>query len=526
MENRERAIGNLVLPDIYFAGLWSRVPNQVRVTFFATFIAGLLIHLFKLANNLPNHDGMAQIFDSMSRPGSGRWFLSPVVALGSNFSMPWVNGMLTILFISLSACFVVSCLRIQRPFLGALLGVIMVAFPTVAATMTYMSSTAAYFFSLLLVCAAAWLFRVHKFGAVFAIPLIVLSMGIYQAYLGVVAALAVILLLIDILKRQSTNHAVLIKSFIFLGSLGMSVMLYLFITRIFFGSQLVEYMGMNEMGVVALSEIPSLIFRAYGYAAVILFNNHFYFHWPIMRYAFLILTIATIALIALLVIRKKIYKDAYSMCLLVLFLAILPLAANIVYVQVAHALPHLLMVYGLVMLFAAAIAVVDIAASITWSKRMSVIVFASFWVVVIVGFMSVYNYSIVTNRSYFALHMTYEQGYARSVALVTKIQQIEGYTSNDKIYFLGIPDPIASVNAPDLIGMTGVIKDIPSTWHYIGFLRHYLGFQNEITALDITCTETSDFLQDTHDIDLLQFPVYPNDGSIARVNNLIFVRFE
>ena len=71
----------------------------------ATFVAGIIIHLFGLVNVLQNYDNIiVQPIGHGISLFSGRWFLfilgKAVRILFGEYNLPWVNGIIFILYIS------------------------------------------------------------------------------------------------------------------------------------------------------------------------------------------------------------------------------------------------------------------------------------------------------------------------------------------------------------------------------------------------------------------------------------------
>ncbi len=84
----------------------SRVNRESKIAFLGGFFATLLFHFFKFANYLPNHDSVYNYYADQNVIGSGRWALSAASAFSSFFDLPWVIGIISAVFIGLSAAVV------------------------------------------------------------------------------------------------------------------------------------------------------------------------------------------------------------------------------------------------------------------------------------------------------------------------------------------------------------------------------------------------------------------------------------
>ena len=127
-----------VTPDVVVKRCWQKLPAYIRWTFVAAVIMGFVAHLFVFTNDLINHDDIYHLFQCVYGAQSGRWFLPTVLQWDGSYSLPWLIGVLSILCLAVTACFTVNLLRI-RGRLGILVTVtLLVAYPTVAATFSYM----------------------------------------------------------------------------------------------------------------------------------------------------------------------------------------------------------------------------------------------------------------------------------------------------------------------------------------------------------------------------------------------------
>ena len=46
-----------------------RVKKEWKIAFLSTFIIGLLVHIYKFTNNLPNHDSLFNYYSSQNMVG-------------------------------------------------------------------------------------------------------------------------------------------------------------------------------------------------------------------------------------------------------------------------------------------------------------------------------------------------------------------------------------------------------------------------------------------------------------------------
>jgi len=507
--------------------VWQRIPLKIKVTYLSAFAIGLLTHAFMLTNILPNHDEIYLLVGNPDHFFAGRWFLKYPTAISSIFSMPWVNGILSITYISIAACLVVLLTKISKGLYCALVAGVMITVPTVASTLTYMQLADAYFFALMLACLAAFLAERYKYGYIAAVVPLVLSLGIYQSYFGVTAGLLLIILLRNILRDGSAPKKVLLNGVKYLGTLAAGMALYLVVVRLTTpAAGLSTYQDMERMGLVSLSELPASILSAYrwvvGYFALDLRN----FHFPFMPVVFVISFLLCAALLALWCVRKKIHKEPLKMALLLVLLVLLPLGCNIVYLMGAFWV-HDLMVYGTVLIPVFLLLIVDLYADDSFSKKKKDAALflkaatLSCWVLTASVALCIFNYWITSNQAYIKLSYAYEQTYAQSLLLVSRIQAVDGYTGDTEIVLVGTPrleNGIPELNDITITAAYGV--ELFGDWSYAYYLQRYLNVTQKITFLRdgaISDQETAAIIA--------AMPLYPDAGSVSLINGKIFVNF-
>ena len=106
-----------------------QIKKQWKITFLATWIGGMLAHAYRFFNFLPS---------------SGRCFLEFFSKISSKYDMPWVNGALSLLYISLASILLVELFELQESTSCVLLALLIVSFPTVTASFAFMFTADGY----------------------------------------------------------------------------------------------------------------------------------------------------------------------------------------------------------------------------------------------------------------------------------------------------------------------------------------------------------------------------------------------
>lgn len=136
------------------------IEKRYWVTIITCCIVGFATHMFMFTNLLPGNDETMFYFNLGGTCSFGRWGLYlltakiPIVDISLNtcFGMPWVKGMMSILLLACVSCCVIYILEISNSLACVLIGAVIVTYPSVTATFSYMFTSSPYFFGLLLAC--------------------------------------------------------------------------------------------------------------------------------------------------------------------------------------------------------------------------------------------------------------------------------------------------------------------------------------------------------------------------------------
>lgn len=512
-------------PDLCFRRLLKRVPRYIWITFLSAVALGFLTHLFMLANKLPNHDDIGQLFNATYGTASGRWLLPTVLRLDGDYSMPWLIGSISILMLAVSACFTAAVLRIRSTLGCILTAALMATFPTVAATFSYMFTADAYFVSLALACSAAYMTVRFRWGFLWGIAGVALSMGIYQSYFAVSASLLVAALVFETLDGGKPFRGMLLKSVKYLLTLLAGMVIYIVLVKITtLNIGLVDYMGISEMGRISLSELPGRIVLAYKELFRFFLANSSRTHFACLRYFFMLTCICSIWLVVFILRRKK--TPALCTALVAVLMILYPLACNLIYVM-ASGKAHSLMIYGACFLLIAPISLAEYIIPQIREEPPSLLRSARSlccWIIMLSMALTSYSYYIHDNKAYLKIHIGYEQTYAYSTRLLSALEQTDGYVPGMPVAMIGYafdnvnPDPTPQLNEVTLTGI-GDMEFFLSSYTYGYMLKYYLGFGENV---NLNSSELSKKLAQTEEVSAM--PVYPEKGSIRVIDGCAVIK--
>jgi hypothetical protein len=514
-------------PNEYLKKLWLGISNPIKITFASSFVIGLIVHMYKITNMLHNHDSVVLFDDGHWIVVQGRWFAFVPKILSSGYLLPWVIGLLAILYIAISSCIVVKCFRIINSLHCVLVSGLMVSFPTITIALTYSSEV--LISALLLACLAVYFTIRFRFGFIAGIIFIAMSLGVYQAYFSVAAGLSVGILIIDIIHDKLSLKEIIIKGVKFFSILLFGVIVYFVMVNISINVthfELSTYQGINEMGRIPISEIPRLVKMTYISIFQYYIRDNYGLHSKLMQYAFCAVVIITIIFFLTSIIQKKIIAKKFHLILLLVLVILYPLACNVVYLM-NPVFVYLNLIYGMVLLPVAVIVMMELVQSNVNQKEMKYFKLfkqGACWLLTAVFIVCIYQYGILANKVYNKMHVVYEQGYAYSVELLTHIHGTEGYIDTIPVLFYGSPGAILSLNHDsvfdDISKITGAANNIPASYSYNTFLHNFIGSNLDMQVINADQVEQYGIAQA-----LETMSIYPEPGSIKRVNDVMLVKF-
>ncbi len=442
-----------MLPENVFSSLWQSVRREWRICFISAFVLGLAAHLYRLTNWLPNWDGLVFRYDSSNMTHFGRYCLGLINSLSSYYELPWLNGLLALIYISLAAVCICALFSLKKSLTCALVGGMVAVFPTVTSTMTYIYTADGYAAALL--CASISALLLARGGwkrCILAVLLLAFSCALYQAYITL-AAVLLLIYLVDQLVCHGEEAAVSLKMALrFLGCGVLAVLLYYLVLQLILsvsGTQLSEYQELSEIGLSSLSPWLSAILCVKRF-----FAFFFDFSKGINAYSVINILLFALLLFFLLyaVLKKRIYAAPPRLGLLIIYLAAMPFAAAALYFVNPSVDYHNLMTMGYIgfplILIVLYEQLDDLSGTLLIVKN---------WSVLLLSAAMIFNFIVIANISYHSLQMAYERSYGTAIRIADRIEQTEGAEDCGTLAVFGeLPESEAySLDIPpDITGST------------------------------------------------------------------------
>jgi len=436
-----------------------------KSAFLASVVIGFLIHLYAFVNYLPNHDGLINIHNTQLKFQLGRFFLGPFSGISSYFDLPFVIGVLSILYLAVTVVLIVEILKLRKtPSIWLTAGLV-VSFPTIASTFSYMFTADGYMMGFLLAALAILVTQKFRYGFIAGALIFYLSVGIYQANLPLALTLIALVWLQDLLYGNKKIKVIIYKWISYVLMIGVGMILYAITFKTYqtyFAGEITDYQGLSEIGSGSLSLLDSFVAIKDSMVA-------FFFGGFRADIAMTFLDVLNVLLVAVIIAGFVWALRKLSIIHIILAVGIfimMPVLAYCMYFVSPGVEYHMLMVMGLVSFYLLPILLYDRMGT---EKRVGR---GLAWSTVIVLGLTVFNFGLIANISYFNTTLKYEKSISYANRVLDRIEQTPGYENVTKLAIFGtyyLKSELGSSTIPDkLPSMTGVIGEtmLAQPYHY------------------------------------------------------------
>lgn len=507
--------------------------RHTKICFITGLIVGWITHFYMLTHKLVNWDDA----NNMSAYGSGdylgRWFLKYIHPIGGVHSIPAVHGFLFILLIALSACLILEIVGIKSVTGAVLVPVVLVTFPSVASTMTFMFMAHTSGIGIFMVCLAVFLMRRYRYGSVPCGVLLIFVLGTYQSYISFAITLMLMGMIGDLINNDKEFKEVFKEGVLCVVVLGVSVALYMWLSHVIYPNLDNEtYGGVGNMGQIELSQMPILIARCYKRFLEFFIWKPFAFMTGTKQVANICVCLLIAVLFITLVIKKKIYKDVLRLALLLVVCGFVPLAAAFIYFMAPEVDYSMLMLYPYALIYVLALALLEYCLR-EWGSALSMDVVKKYacYIIAIVTIaavsLSCYTDYLLTNKAYLRTDLATQRVSSYFNRVIAYAESTEGFAAGDEITILGefyYKDNPSSVeidviDAEDLRTLDGVALEngLITSGVRDNFIKLFVGYQ--------TARLSDEEKKEIMETDAYKaMPVYPSQGSVEKINGVWVVK--
>ena len=502
-----------------------RIPPAVSAALAGALVFGLLAQGMGLFNKYSWHDDIYSLFMTGTAIPLGRWMLHVFAELerwfygNGYFSLPLVNGMISLLCIGLSAGLMAHYFQIRSRRLCALLGGVMAVFPVVTSLFGFMYTVHYYMVSLLMMTAGCVLIcgECAWWKKTAGVLLCGCAVGVYQAWIPILLMMALLDQIMFLCRREENLR-------VFFRRLAVRILCVAAVMGVYFlgneyflrtrNLQLDDYLGIDQMG---LSSLGIYLQRAVTAYREFFLPTHFSL-WDMYPQAvfnlYRLMLCLDLALGAGWVIRtwKKSPGKAVLLCAA---LALVPLGCNFVFVMSEEV--HSLMVYGQVMQTLLLICLTD------WRGRLSLPFsrMLSLGTGLILALCCV-MYIRYDNQCYMKTAFQQQEAISWNTTLVTRIESAEGFRDELPVAYVNrrkmTDRNLYNLDELDFLSLGTYDADMQeylNDWAWEQFLARWCGFSPET----VKQSEVEDWPE------VQEMPAYPDDGSVQVIRDVVVVKF-
>ena len=480
-----------------------KVKKEWKIAFYAAFISCLLIHIYKFANTLPNHDSFFNVYIDQDMTISGRWFLQYACGISSYFDLPWFNGLLCAVWLGITAAAVTELFEIRNSVVIVLSAVVLTATPSTTETFFFGFTADGYLLGLMLSAVAACLSCKSRTWRGYALAgvCLCLSCGIYQAYVSFAVVLCICYLVLRLLNREMMVR----DSWKWIGKhmliYGGALAAYYGIWKavlLLTGQTATDYQGISEVGRVGVSTLVSGAVKSVK-------NVMFYFlEWNILEHPITLYAALNIVFIIAFggVILAAVMKSGTNKDLPRLGMVIFCLVASIPMISMWNFLSESMM-YRPMMLHS--IVVFYIFALILFDQYVDAKIstlFGLFMAVVL------FNFAVMANISYFYLD---------------KCEEVTEDKTVTKIAFVGTRtnDVVISNEAPgNCVHMLTELIEADLLYDN----EHLYVYFREVHGVDYAKTSFHEIAVMEKDSQVQQMGVWPAEDSVAVIDDVLVIK--
>mgnify|MGYP003299642377 CR=1 FL=1 len=497
----------------------SKLSLQVLI---ATLFSGFLSYYLLIINGYTNPDGICEgltyyTSGDWALAGCGRWAIRYMNELTCNIVIPlyvvamycvcvWLSVVLLSKIWNFSNCSVI------------VMGIILIATPVVTDQLSYTYTALAYAFSCLLsvVCVYCVINRGIISGTVGALVSVCLIMGLYQSYVGMVAVLMLMAIVMEIIDGQSAKVILVQIVQCVIASLGGCLI----------STKILEWdlqrRGLDNSGTRVAEFSVSAIFESfqerfeYVYMKWSNFIKDTLMHRNILYIAIICITVTAILFCLYQLIRDKKYVRPV---LIIGLVALIPFASNIIGILIPYNGVSNLMQYQNIMI------VPFMFACLGKLKERKLYPIMQCGGIVVV-FVLAWTYILGANATYKCYELSYEHINSQMQIAVSRVYDLDDYVKDETpILIAGFPSDQVLRNNLDIYQYANIGQSI-AFWHDMhgATQNRYLYFMDYF-GIDAQRFSDDEYAAIINTEEFSKMPVWPDKGSVEMIDGFAVIKF-
>ena len=526
--------------DSFVKTALAKINKNVKTCFISAMFFGIIAHMYALTNHLYNYD---ELWHTPTGFGTGvqmgRWGLSVLAWLTKVFfddvyTIPVINGLISIVCYALLACIVVDLFEINEQYFACIVGALIVTFPSVVCRMFYMFTT--HYYAIGELIAAIGVFVLFKCkNKIIGIPIsficVIFGTSVYQAVFATVTCMILGKLIVLLITEKHTFNQIIKKCtgyFMFLASSMAGYLISNKVALVVTGLQIDKH-GENydTMGQITIDQLIMSLRHCYasffkaGFRDVYSMNPNI-----IVRSTFLI-SVIVIAYICIKIVCCQ--YDISQKILILLAISVLPVAIFLVYIMAASSgVMYSIMTFDMVFLLVIPLAMLNASENLV-NSNINKITFdlidkVNNYVIAITLAGTVLSYIWFANGNYLAMEYTNQHDNAYYQTLMTQIKSVDGYHADMPITMIGKPVVDSTYTRQDMIGGTFDLAGKGSTninaYSSWNIMTRVLGYD----PVNRNSDEEEEYFRGLDEV--VNMPCYPSTGSIKIIDDTVVIKFQ
>lgn len=488
-----------------------------KKVFLYSVIIGLCTHMYRLTNWMVCEDE-TNYLNSISPSwvtSVGRYLLPVVEKIRGKYDLPWLLGILCILFLSVAAVCIVDAFEIEGTLALLLTAWIVVANPIVTATFAYMYTADGYFFGYMVIALGFLLSTKYKDwkGAVLGGLCIYVCMGFYQGFLTAIVVLILIMLIKNLLDAKTSvkDTLLLARRYACAGLIG--IVMYLITVKIVWtvgGYGTTSYMGVGE----ANTE-PGWIIKAF-IDCYVDFARVYLVRWKFTSYNVMnvLMFISCIVMLANILTKRALWKEKARWIIIAIILMLMPVATHLFeFLSEELSYSTTIMDYGTLLVCLLPIVLLAELAPDGILNKKPAMTSVSFVLMILICL----NFTVIANKAYYNMDNANKKVEHLLNRVIARMEMVEGYHDDMDVMIVGscyqIPEYVTS--APM---MSGVVSNI-----FLTSESEYVAMMNKLYSTSYGVADWDMEKAIAQLDDFKQMPMWPADGCIKIFDDVMVV---
>lgn len=483
--------------------------------FIVTTIVGLLVHFELISKELLAYDGYWH-YGSMLAKGweisLGRFLIPFSDIFRGSIVVSILTTVLSLIVIGFSAIYLIETLKVKKAYIKIAISILLVVTPTISLTFMYPYTAFGYSLALLFAVLSVYFLNKEKSkkNIILAIACIIATLGFYQAYMSFITALFAITFILKIIEDKKINFKGFLAN-IFIIIIGM-ILYYACLIAItsVLGLSISNYSDGNSiLSMQTFTNLLSSIKNTYITFYNFYFTNNILNNLPWFRNILNGVLLALIIVNFILLIKeRKIYKSPSKIISLVLMILVYPVFTCSIELVAQSRSINLLMASALYLPIMLLLKQNELLKENILNNILNILSF-------LVCSVTIWTYILSNNATYVATDLYNKQMYSVGNSIVEEIREIDGIEKDTTVIITGKLD--FSIQNEKLLDLTNFDVTDVNIWTWQVFLQDNLG-------LGWNICDYSDDKGITSTEEYIQMPIFPNEGYIEKINDVIVVK--